>query len=90
MTEASKVPGTEHEYRIVATVTSVSKSTTGYGDNEKIVGVEVDSSYVFELDGEAVTRKLNFTLPLALRRFALPGDKITLIVGQTGEVGWPS
>ena len=87
MTETSKVPGTEVEYKIVATVKTVTKATEGYGDNERIVGVKVDSDYVFEIDGEAVTRQLSFTLPLQLRRFALPGDKITLIVGQTGELG---
>ena len=85
MPELTDTPN-ENSYTLTATVKSVAQSTEGYGDNLHVVGVKVEAGYVIEIEGEAVSRTLNFVLPLALRRFALPGDKIVMQVVATDEV----
>lgn len=77
-------------YTLEAVVSQVETAYSGYGETKKIVGIHVKADYVLDVDGEAVQRQLDFTLPLQLRRFALPGDKLVMTVGQTGQIGWDS
>jgi len=75
-----------NSYTLTATVKKVEQSTEGYGDSLHVVGIRVEAGYVIDIEGEAVSRTLSFVLPLQLRRFALPGDKIIMQVAATGEV----
>lgn len=74
-----------NKYKIVATVKQVVLATAGYGDTERVIGVKIEGSYVFEVNGEVEETTIGFVLPHAYRRYVAPGDKVTLTVSDPRE-----